>query len=153
MVTDMPDKVAGINEKNHLIGLDRAAPKLQSSFSEYAKLLANFSTTSLCFLQSANLANSHGDLILWFWFLSTLTFSVPFGHVLDRFSIPFVPCSRRPIVSRILTFCCFFFFFSWLLVLLVLFGKNCKHFGNWAIMFTDFICFSLDTRRNILIQE
>lgn len=112
MVTDMPDKVAGINEKNHLIGLDRAAPKLQSSFSKYAKLLANFSTTSLCFLQSANLANSHGDLILWFWFLSTLTFSVPFGHVLDTFSIPFVPCSRRPIVSRILTFC-FFFFFSW----------------------------------------
>lgn len=98
-------------KKNHLIGLDRAAPKLQSSFSKYAKLLANFSTTSLCFLQSANLANSHGDLILWFWFLSTLTFSVPFGHVLDRFSIPFVPCSRRPIVSRILTFCCFFFFF------------------------------------------
>lgn len=33
MVTDIPDNVAGVSEGNHLVGLDRAAPRLQSSFS------------------------------------------------------------------------------------------------------------------------
>lgn len=150
MVSDIPDNVAGTSEGNHLVGLDRAAPWLQPSFSYCARLLANFSSVSFCCsLQSIIVVESHDNPIHCFWFLLTLMLLVSPGHVFTNFLVSFVPHRKRHVVSPACKFCQVpFFRWNFYGFLVLVFSTSLRVAGTLvsgqvSILPTAFTCFSL----------